>query len=181
MDTLAGYVATGVVSLLVGLALRELESKVKIVYWSPHQFLFQIPTPRLDLFTHSITIQNIGRKAAEHVEIIHKRRPDFFKLQPALDYEESATPAGEHVVRVKSLGPKELFTIEFLSYATVPELQLIRSKAGQATSIPIQFYRVFPRWYRAILIGLFFIGLGFVIYWLLRATFFILKGLGVLG
>jgi hypothetical protein len=182
MDSLASYVATGVVSLIVGLALRELEPKVKIVWWGAHQFLFEIPEPRrIDLLTQAITIQNIGRKSAEDVEIVHKRQPDFFKLWPALDYEESTTPAGEHVVRVKSLGPKEFFTIEFLSYATRPELQLIRSKAGQATLIPIQFQRVLPRWLRTISIGLLFIGLGFVVYWLLRAGVFILRGIGVLG
>lgn len=181
MDPLAGYVATGVVSLAVGLALRALEPKVKIVWWSPHQFLFQLKQPQVALLTHAITIQNIGRKTAEGVEIVHKSRPDFFKLQPALDYEESTTPAGEHVVRVKSLGPKEFFTIEFLSYATLPELQFIRSAAGHAQPIQIQPQRVFPRWWNALAALMFLIGVGFVVYWLLRAGLFLFKGIDALG
>ncbi len=36
MDSLTGYVATGLVMLIVGLLLRELEPKVKVVWWSPH-------------------------------------------------------------------------------------------------------------------------------------------------
>jgi len=177
VDTLAGYVATGIISLAVGLALRALEPKVKIVWWSPHQFLFQLQQPQLVLLTHAITIQNMGRKTAEGIEIVHKSKPDFFKLQPALDYEESTTPAGEHVVRVKSLGPKEFFTIEFLSYATLPELLFIRSSAGHAKPIQIQPQRVFPRWFNLLATLLILIGFGFLVYWLLKVGLFVLKGM----
>jgi hypothetical protein len=57
MDSLTGYVATGLVMLIVGLLLRELEPKVKVVWWSPHQFQFQLPQPPNILLTHAITIQ----------------------------------------------------------------------------------------------------------------------------
>lgn len=180
MESLAGYIATGVVSLLVGLALRSLEPKVKILWWSPHQFLFQLTQPNLSLLTHAITIQNIGRKAAEGVEIVHKKRPDFFKLQPALDYAEDTTPAGEHIIRVGSLGPKEFFTIEMLSYVSIPELLFIRSEAGHAQVIQIQPQRIFPRWLNYLFLVLQVIGFGFVIYWLLRMGIFLLRGVGAL-
>ncbi len=180
MDSLAGYVVTGVISLAVGIALRALEPKVKIVWWNPHQFLFNL-NPTLALFTHAMTIQNIGRKSAEGVEIGHKKRPDFFKLQPALDYEESATPSGEHIIRVKSLGPNEFFTVEFLSHTTLPELLFIRSTAGHAQFIQIQPQRVFPRWWNSFATLMFLIGLGFIIYWLLKAGIFILSGMGVIN
>jgi len=180
MDTLAGYVATGVVTFVAGWALKTLEPKVKIVWWSAHQFLFQLTNPALALFTHAITVQNVGRKTAEAVEIVHKARPDFFKLQPALDYEEKTTPAGEHVIRVQSLGPKEFFTIEFLSYVSIPELLFIRSETGHALPIQIQPQRIFPYWLRLILNGLIFVGFGFVVYWLIRTGNFVLRGAGVL-
>ncbi len=57
MDSLTGYVATGLVMLIVGLLLRELEPKVKVVWWSPHQFRFELPQPPNILLTHAITIQ----------------------------------------------------------------------------------------------------------------------------
>ena len=182
MDNLAAYVATGVVSLLVGLLLRSLEPKVKIVWWRSHDFLFNLAklNPPVVLLTQAITIQNIGRKSSESIEIVHKQPPDFFKLQPALDYEEDTTPSGEHIVRVTSLGPRESFTIEFLAYVTAPTLLFVRSKEGHAQEIRIQPQRIFPRWFIAIVRLLLLIGLGFVVYWLLRVAIFILKGVGVL-
>lgn len=181
MDSLTSYIVTGFVMLVVGLLLRELEPKVKIVYWSPHYFFFQVTQPKVDLLTQSITVQNTGRRRAEEIEIVHKKKPDFFKLQPALDYEEDLTPAGEHVIRVKSLGPKEFFTIQFLSYATVPELQYVRSTAGHAQLIQTQFQRVFPRWFNAFVVLMMLIGIAFVVYWMIQVGVFILKGAGALG
>jgi len=144
-------------------------------------FLFELPQPKLSLFTHAITIQNLGRKTAKNVQIVHKRKPDFFKLQPALDYKESFTPAGEHVVTVDTLGPKDFFAIEFLSYATVAELLLIRSEEGPAVPIQIQPQRIFPKWFNALAIGLLLVGAGFVAYWIVRAVIFISKNIGIGG
>ncbi|HVA84137.1 MAG TPA: hypothetical protein VNF28_04495 [Candidatus Binataceae bacterium] len=158
----------------MGLALHELEPKVKLVWWTPHAFLFQIRLPGASanatagFLTDAITIQNIGRRSAERVEIVCATKPDLFKLQPPLDYQESNTPAGEHVIRIDSLGPKEFFTIEFLSYTSAVQVQIIRSSAGQAQAIPIQFNRVFPRWFNRVALVALLTGFGFWIYWLLR-------------
>jgi len=183
MDSLGGYVATGVVSLLVGLALRSLEPKIKIVWWSPHRFLFKIPiqsNPPANLFTHAITVQNLGRKSAEWVEIVHKTKPDFFMLEPALNYKETQNPSGEHVIKIESLGPREFFTVEFLSYTAIAELLFIRTEVGHAQFITIQPQRSFPRWVQRTLSTITVIGLGFVVYWLLRVSLFIGHGIGIL-
>lgn len=137
MEGLVGYIATGAVSLAVGLLLRSLEPKSKIVWWQSHNFRFNMREPNLTLHTHSYTIQNLGRKLAENVEVVHRSRPDHFQLQPALDYQEVTTPNGEHILRVPNLGPKEFCSIEFLSYKTLPELLYVRSAAGHGELINI--------------------------------------------
>lgn len=119
--------------------------------------------------THAITIQNIGRKTAEFVEVVHKNRPDNFALQPSLDFTESTIPTGEHVIRVKSIGPKETFTIQMLSYATLPELQYIRPEAGHAQNIAIQPQRIFPKWLNSAVTIAMVTGAGFIVYWGIRA------------
>ncbi len=176
MDSLTGYVATGLDMLIVGLLLRELEPRVKVVWWSPHQFQFQLPQPPNILLTHAITIQNIGRKKAEGIEIVHTSKPSFFQLQPPLNYVESYTPQGEHIVRVDSLGQKEFFTIQFLSMLPVPQLLYIRSTAGHAQAIQTQFQRVFPKWFNLFAVSMMLIGLAFITYWILLMGIFILKG-----
>ncbi len=180
MLNIAGYVATGIVSVIVGLLLRHLEPKSKVVGWSPHRFLFNLVDPPIILFTHAHTVQNIGRKAAEDIEIFHRSRPDFFKLEPALNYEEYITPAGEHVVKIPNLGPKEFFTIEFLTYkaAYLPELLYIRTKDGQSEFIAIQPQRIFPRWFRYLVALFIWIGIGFSVYWLISAID-VSKGIGI--
>jgi hypothetical protein len=185
MDTLAGYVATGIVSLAVGLLLRELEPKVKIVCWSPHRFAFTVPQqppqPPLNIITHAIAVRNAGRKPAENIEITHRRKPDLFQLQPPLEYEEVTLPSGEHTIRVKSLGPRELFVVQFLSNAAMPELRYIRSSAGPAQQIHLALQRRRPRWQVRALWALILIGGGFVIYWLLRIAWSLLNILGLHG
>ena len=179
MAELSGYVATGIVSLAVGLLLRYLEAKARIVYWSPHNFFFELKKENVVLQTNSLTIQNIGRKPSENIEIVHKQKPDFFQLAPSVPYEEETTSNGEHVIRIKILGPKEFFMLQLLSYRTVPVLLNIRSKDGPAQAIQIKPQRIFPRWFRVFSGVLFFVGLGFAIYWGIKAVIFISKSIGI--
>jgi hypothetical protein len=169
VQNLAGYVVTGVVSLAVGFLLRRLEPKAKLVFWSPHNFLFELKKENVVLQTNSLTLQNVGRKPAEGIEVIHKARPDFFQFSPAVDYEERSSPTGEHVLAVKSLGAKEYFTLQLLSYKTAPVLLTVRSKEGLAAPIAIKPQRVFPRWFNIAVAFLFLVGLGFTIYWVVRS------------
>lgn len=179
MEGLAGYVATGIVSLAVGLLLRSLEPKAKVVYWSPHTFVFDVPNPKVILKTDSVTIQNIGRREAEDVEVIFKSRPDFFKLQPSIPYSEHNNPDGEFLLRVPTLGPKEFFTLQILSFVTIPNIQSIRSKAGPASLIQVQFQRQFTRLVQLLLVAILLVGIGFLSYWLIQAVVFISKSIGL--
>ena len=50
-------------------------------------------------------------------------------------YSETFTPSGEHVLRIDFLAPKEFFTLEILSYTSLPELQYVRYDRGYARTI----------------------------------------------
>ena len=171
---LGHYTATGIVLVLAGLLLRYLQAKTKVVYWVAHDFLFDMPnptdanSPNVLLKTHAITIQNMGGKAAESIEIAHTAKPDIFMLSPARDYEEVTTKAGHHIMRVANLGPQEFFTIEFLSYTQLPTFLYIRSKDGIAFTIPIQAQRVFSKWIQVFIGGLILAGAALLVFWLIR-------------
>ena len=203
MDTLAGYIATACTSVAGGYLSRFLEPRIKIGYWLSHNFLYTIPANQfpaaqnvaqqalppggnappqaqnLLLLTHSLTIQNFGRQPAEWIEVVHRRKPDFFQLFPALQYAENISPNGEHALRVESLAPKEFFTIQFLSYASMPELLYIRSQAGHASLTPWRPIRVYPSWIYRLLRALVLAGAGLCAYWLIKAGIFVLKSIGV--
>jgi hypothetical protein len=164
---------------MVGWFLKYVEPKSKVVYWFPHNFFFELKKENVVLQTNSLTIQNLGRKPAETVEIVHKQRPDFFQLSPALAFTEETTTNGEHVIRVATLGRKEVFTVQLLSYKTAPVLLNIRSKDGAAQGIAIQPQRIFPRWFNVGATVLLFLGLGFFAYWAIKAVVFISKSIGI--
>lgn len=177
---IAGYVATGVVSLSVGLLVRQLEPKSKLVLWSPHNFFFDLKDVKVALQTNSLTIQNIGRRAAEQIEIIFKERPDFFQFAPAIDYQERTSPSGDHILSIAALGPSEHVTLQLLSYKTVPVPLTVRSKDGMARVIDIQPQRVLPRWVNYSARFLLVVGLGFTAYWVIHAVIFLSRAVGVL-
>ena len=124
-------------------------------------------------------MQNLGRKTAESIEIVHKMKPDYFQLSPPILYEEEVTPNGEHVIRVDTLGPKEFFTLQLLSYKTVPVLLNIRSKDGSAKLIEFQLQRVFPKWFQILSVIFLLVGIGFTAYWIIKAVVFLSRSIGI--
>ena len=107
MEKLIGYIATGIVSLIVGLLLQRFQSKPKLLYWLPGSFLFELNDPQVTPRTDSLTIQNIGRKKATNVEIVHKYKPDHFHFSTAISFTEETNPNGEHIIKIPGLGAKE--------------------------------------------------------------------------
>ncbi|MEQ3694276.1 MAG: hypothetical protein ABNH16_09425 [Thalassolituus sp.] len=87
MEHLIGYIATGAISLVVGVLLIYLQPKSKVYYWTPHTFLFNLQKENVVLQTDSLTVQNLGRKAASNIEVIFDTKPDFYQLQPAVVHE----------------------------------------------------------------------------------------------
>jgi hypothetical protein len=186
MDSLGGYIAAIVVSVAGARAAQYVAPKIKIVYWLSN-FLYRIPNNQVNpglarpiaagapqqpehwfLLTHSVSIQNLGRRQAQWIEVVHKSRPDFFQLNPPLNYTETQTQTGEHVLRIESLAPREWFTIQFLSYKQQAELAYIRSEAGHANVIAWMPARQFPRWYYVVLQAFIYAGFGFTSYWAIR-------------
>lgn len=151
----------------------------------PHNFLFQVPGQAgqlpVTILTNSVSIQNVGRKRATNVEVVHAAALDHFKLFPARDYTERTTPTGEHIISVNALGPGEWFTIELLSYRTIPNLLYVRSDDGPAQSENVVPMRLWPLWRRALYGVLCLIGAGFVVYWALRGALFVARALGFRG
>ena len=199
MGSLAGYIAAICISVAATYLSQFVVPKIKIMYWLPHNFMYTVPAgqvgphqpalppasaqspasgaaqpaPSLKLLTHAVIVQNFGRQTAPWIEIVHRRRPDFFQLYPSLDYTESTTPAGEHVLRINSVARKEWFTIQFLSWLNMPELLYIRSSAGHASPMPWMYVRRFPQWVYLFFRMLLVVGSGFCAYWLIKGAIFV--------
>lgn len=179
MEGLTGYIAIGIISLVVGMVLRSLERKPNIAYWQPHYALFKVPDPEITVQTDSINIQNLGSKEAEAIEIIFKEKPDHFQFTPSIQFATEQTPNNEFLIKLDTLGPKEFITLHILSYATAPKVELIRCKTGIAKMMPYQTLKKYPRWFELGSALMLLVGLGFTIYWLIMAIIFISRNIGI--
>jgi hypothetical protein len=173
MDPIIGYVITGIISLVVGLALQRSVGKAKLQYFLPGTFLFNIDNPKVSLQTDSLTIQNSGRKSSTNIEIVHKAKPDHFQFSQAIAYKEEFNPNGEHILKITSLGPKEHLNIQYLSHTTLPVLLRVRSDQGSAQLIQVQFQPVFPKYIIFLIVLLMLSGFGGLTYVAIKAVYFI--------
>ena len=87
-----GYAATIMVSVASGWALQFFRPKTRLCYWFPHSFIYNITLeggiPYV-IQTSSITVQDLGRKGAENIEIIHQTRPDHFQFFPSRPFRKT--------------------------------------------------------------------------------------------
>jgi len=181
VDKAIGYIATGIVSLLVGWFLQRLKGKPKLLYWLPGTFTFELNEPQTILRTDSLTIQNVGRQPAKDVEIVHKEKPDHFQFSTHIDYSESFSPSDEHILKIPSLGPKEHINIQLLSHSKIPVLLNIRSAEGPAQQIQVAFQRVYPKFVQVLATVFMAVGAGFLLYWLIKSVVFLSKNIGVVS
>ncbi|MBT2791218.1 hypothetical protein [Paraburkholderia strydomiana] len=183
-DKVIGWIISGLISLVFWLIQRWLEPGSKLAYWVPHDFRFDMPIQGqpapLAIQTSTLTVQNLGRKSAEAVEIVHGTKPDHFQLHPRRDYEEHQAPDGTHVITVESLGPKEVLQVQVLSHVRSPVLVGVRSKDGPGKSIRFQVFRVYPRAVTLFLQLCMVVGAFFILYWIVRAVLFISRANGML-
>jgi len=180
MEHISGYIATGLVSLTVGLLLQRLKDRPKLLYWLPGSFLFQLKAPEIALQTDALTIQNVGRQPATDIEIIHKARPDHFQFSTQIDFTEGTTPMGEHVIKIPSLGAQEHINIQLLSYSSLPVLLSVRSAEGRAQLIQVYLQRIVPKAVQWLAVFLMLVGTGFLLYWVIAAIAFLSQAIGVL-
>jgi hypothetical protein len=192
MHSLGAYIATICVTVIATYLSQFLRPKIKIRYWLSHSFMYSVPNTNpaaiapaggavpaapthFRLLTQSVTIQNFGRESAGWVEIVHPQKPDFFQLYPALNYTENTNATGAHTLRIQSLAPKEFFTIQFLSYTHMPQLEVIRSPAGRASLMPWMVVRKLPQWVYMLMWLLLIAGAGFCAYWIIKGGIFVFR------
>ena len=170
MEHLIPYIATGITSFAVGVLLMYLRPKAKLVFWSPHNFRYRLGAAQnnLEIQTDAWTIQNIGRAKTENVDFVFGEQPDHYQLQPSISHDTETLQNGNFLIRIPELAPKEVVTVQILSYTKLPQPLTIRSDAGLAQTIPIQFQRILPKWLAALLLLLMLIGLGTTMYWMIE-------------
>ena len=171
-ESLLKYVIPSALSFVGGYLLRYVEPRSRLVHWFPAYFAFQVPftgaggTQQVGaVSTHALSIQNVGWRSARRVEIIHRQRPQFFQIQPAVNFTEATNPSGEHVIIVQSLARREFITIQILSTGTIPGLVGVKSEDGPAQQVTTQQQFVISRRRQAVFALFLIVGFVATIYW----------------
>lgn len=176
MDLTLQTILTNVIAFIFGYLSRYIEPRARLVHWFPGFFTFQVPVPNpaagqpptLNISTHALTIQNLGWRTANQIEIIHGQAPQLFRMQPQLNFTQTTLPNGEHVITIPTLARREWVTIQVLTVGTLPPLRVVRSHEGQSTHVTTQQTFVISRARRRVLQVLLILGLVTAIYWTWR-------------
>jgi len=138
------------ITILAGFILYKIQTKKpKLVSYLTNIASFFLPgPPPLTVGTHTITIQNNGRGAAEDIEVCHSQLP-FFNVFPDTRYEVEDTPQGSKIIKFERLLPKQMITISYL-YINTPNSTVYlplyaRSKEMNAKIIRTFHSPIYPK------------------------------------
>jgi hypothetical protein len=182
MDETLKAIITYVVTFVGGYLSRYVEPRAKLVHWFPGWVTFAVPLPappavpgsaaagpnNVNVSTHTLTVQNVGWRPASRVEILHGQAPQLFRFVPPVNFTQGVTPAGEHVITIESLAPREWVTLHVLTVGNFPPLRSVRSVEGPSTQVTTRQTFVIPRARRHVFQVLLVLGAATAIYWLWR-------------
>ena len=121
----------------------------RVVWSSPHRFTFLMPggdqrPEGHTVHTQMIWVQNMGRAAAEDLQLVLDFKPQHYEIFPTRSYDDEINPDGRLVIKVPNLGIREFFTVQLISVGgQLPELMNLVTKDGQARQInmgPMQIF-----------------------------------------
>jgi hypothetical protein len=108
--------------------------------------------------------------AARRIEILHGQAPQLFRFVPQVNFTQGVTPAGEHVITIGSLAPREAVALHVLTVGNFPPLRSVRSVEGPSTQVTTQQTFVISKVRRRVLWALIVLGAATAIYWLWRIS-----------
>lgn len=163
-------------------------AKAKLIWTSPHSFVFLVQEPIRDaegnvlqatqrVCTASIRVINTGRATANKLELVFNWKPQHTNLWPVRHYEQKADQDGRHILIFENLSPKEEIGLEIMSVnADLPALLLVRSAECTAQQVPLMWVRHVPPWKINVARLFMLAGLGVAVYWLIALLqFLVLK------
>jgi len=183
MDETLKAIITYVVTFAGGYLSRYVEPRAKLVHWFPGWVTFAVPLPAaasgaaplpapaagtVNVSTHTLTVQNVGWRPASRIEILHGQAPQLFRFVPQVNFTQGVTPAGEHVITIESLAPREWVALHVLTVGNFPPLRTVRSVEGLSTLVTTRQTFVISKVRRRVLETLIVLGAATAIYWVWR-------------
>ncbi len=151
--TLVKQIVIGTILFVIGgFVARLFERKPRVIYFVSQASGFCQRNAELDeeiwSFSHSIVLQNVGRRTAKNIRISHPVWPIQFNISLSTRYEVSSLPDQGAEIIINQLVPREQVTISYL-YAPPLTYQYIISEVkhdeGFARPQRVLLQRQFPK------------------------------------
>ena len=156
------------VSALSAAVAKLLTARPKIRWGIQNNNHLLVPVadnPVMNVFVRSFTVSNSGSKVAEDVEVILNYKPHHLEYFPHLPVTETFNADGRCVQTINRLNPKEVITFTMLSTnAQLPSVTYVRCHGYRAKEVAMAPMQVFPKWWNASVITIFFFGLISLLY-----------------
>lgn len=167
---LAVIIFSPIVALFIGAFLeKKLKEKPKLITYLSNTFAINAKNPdgsNLNVFTHSIVLQNLGRKTAENIRIQHNILPAF-SIFPSVEYKQNDLPDGKKVIVIPRLVPKERIIINYLYFPPLIWKNIntsIKYNGGFAKKVEMRPTPKYSKWFERLSVFLCLIGIVSIIY-----------------
>lgn len=118
--------------------------------------------------THTLIIRNLGRAAANNVRVGHLIWPDYFDVQPPTQHRVEDVPkSNTKEIVIDKMVPRDEVHISYLYDPQLTWHQIhssVKSDEGGATGWRVGLQRVFPKWFNAMSLAFYVIGIVAVLY-----------------
>lgn len=180
------WVAPLVLAILIAIIQRRLHPKAKVIWSDLHQFAFLVPrTPAPQdpnqatdflVYTKTVLIQNLGKAAAEKVEIYLPFRPDNFQIFPTVIYSEHRNADRFFVITIDRLVKGELVMLEMLQVGNeLPDVARVRTGDHVGLEREMQWQRVFSKPIQTFILVIMFLGFFVLCRWAVDALMWALS------
>lgn len=148
--SLVNSVVPFVVLFLSIISRKLLERRVNVAFYLSHVSAFKLRDTKNDVFSHSVTVYNSGKKTAKNVRVGHNILPRDYMVFPINKvYDEKEAPGGGKNIVFPTLVHKETVTISYL-YSPPVTYEKVNSQVahddGFAKPIPVLISKQYPKW-----------------------------------
>jgi len=166
---LLAIIFSPIIALFIGAFLeRKLKDKPQLITYLSNTSAIYTKTPDgsdLKVHTHSIVLQNSGRKIAEDIRIQHNTLPSF-SIYPSVEFKQNDLPDGKKEIVIPRLVPKEQIIINYLYFPPMLWKDInttIKYNDGFAKAVEMRLTPKYSKWFERLSIFLL-IGIGSIIY-----------------
>lgn len=174
VEVLARVLAPAASALVTAFIKRFAEARATLTSYVGNVSTFELSDEnRTRVFTHSLFLQNSGRKSVENVRVVHNFLPSHVYVHPRTEHTISIE-SGE--ILIPRLVPKESITISYLYHPPLTCGQVhqhVKSDLGFAKTIDVVTIVRPSLVFRCVLVALCFVGASYLFYWMIKLVLYL--------